>query len=123
MCRALYYSGAQPKSTPIFSNSRGTGVREREGAGNHIRASSCGGLVLVDESSEYVTAADTVEGYEGLRPRLRLRFWRSLREGAVGAMRAVTTDVDGRTRSRCRRFTIRSWSRHSRRSVPTHRSM
>ena len=38
-------------------------------------------------------------------------------------MLVVMTDVAGKTRSRWRRLTIRIRSRHSRRTVPIHRSM
>ena len=57
-----------------------------EGAGNEIRAASRRGLVFVNDATEYVSASNTVEGDEGLCPRRWLFDWRSLSEGAVGAM-------------------------------------
>jgi hypothetical protein len=48
----------------------------------------------VNEPSEYISAPNAVEGDDGLWLRRRFFDWRSLAEGAVGAMLVVMTDVD-----------------------------
>ena len=48
----------------------------------------------MNETSEDVSAPIRVENDDGLWPRQPLFVWRSLVEGAVGAMLVVVTDVD-----------------------------
>jgi hypothetical protein len=73
----------------------------------------------MDESAENVVAAD-------LRPRYRLGTRSGIGQLKVEApMRSgpiVVLDVRARTRCRWRCPSTRMWSRHSRRTEPTHRS-
>jgi len=83
---------------------------------------SCCVLVLVDQATKQVSATQPAH----VRPtpctsNLR-RHRRRMTKAAVRAALVVVLDVASQNANSCWRPTISNWSRHSRRTVPTHRS-